>query len=240
MRGFIILCYSAIAIAMPQGYNYNPTSTGYGAVGLASPGQASSQFSVFGQSPNAGGAFLQASNAAAGYGSGPQQHPAIVTKRFFIHTAPEDAEEAQAVKHITVGVPRKNYNVVFIKSAKGTQKKSTIKITPAINEEKTVIYVLNKKSGSTEIDTQVLEQPAVITKPEVYFIKYKTAEEARHAQKKIQAQYDSLGGNTQISDEGVGQVSSVIGSLNGGGAGVGGAIGEGAVNGGYLPPPNYN
>ncbi|XP_017481540.1 PREDICTED: uncharacterized protein LOC108370670 [Rhagoletis zephyria] len=265
MRGFIVLCLSAVAVAAPQGYNYNQGSAGgsSGAAGLISQGQGS--YTQFGQSSGAGGAFFQGGNVAAGGGGGAgffshgggavaQQQQAIISKRFFIHTAPEENDEQYQEKHITIGAPRKNYNVVFIKSPHRSHKKASIKITPATNEEKTVIYVLNKKTDGTEIDAQVLEQPSVTTKPEVFFIKYKTAEEAQHAQQEIQAQYDALGGSSQVTDEGVAPVSSVIGSLGGGdaagagasagagagvgfGAGIGGGIigGHGASN-AYLPP----
>ncbi|XP_011181902.1 pupal cuticle protein 36 [Zeugodacus cucurbitae] len=275
MRGFIVLCLSAVAIAAPQGYNYNPASAGHGVGHGAGHGAGGAiahghgGFGQFSQSSGAGGAFFGGSSSGVsggigggqgGFfghgGAGVQQQQAVVSKRFFIHTAPEDAEEQYQEKHITVGVPRKNYNVVFIKSPNRSQKKASIKITPAINEEKTVIYVLNKKTDGTDIDAQVLEQAPVTTKPEVFFIKYKTAEEAQHAQQEIQAQYDALGGSSQVTDEGVAPVSSVIGSLGGGdgagagahagagagvGAGIGGGIGGGAIGGhagnnAYLPP----
>ncbi|XP_054735906.1 pupal cuticle protein 36 [Anastrepha obliqua] len=248
MRGFIVLCLSAVALAAPQGYNYNQGSAGgigggAGGAGLISHGQGG--FSQFGQSSSSGGSFFHGGSVGAGgagvqqgffnHGGSQQQQPAVVSKRFFIHTAPEDADEQYQEKHITVGVPRKNYNVVFIKSPNRAHKKASIKITPAINEDKTVIYVLNKKTDGTDIDAQVLEQPAVTTKPEVFFIKYKTAEEAQHAQQEIQAQYDALGGSSQVTDEGVAPVSSVIGSLGGGdGAGAGAFAGAGAGAGAFA------
>lgn len=148
-----------------------------------------------------------------------QQHyqqpaEAIISKRFFIHSAPEEREEEGQEKIIMVGRGRKNYNVVFIKSPTMSKHRASIKIAPAVNEEKTVIYVLAKKNDASEIDAQVHEAVTTTTRPEVYFIKYKTAEEAAHAQQTIQAQYDSLGGSTQITNEGTASVSSVIGVLD--------------------------
>ncbi|XP_012159049.1 homeotic protein female sterile-like [Ceratitis capitata] len=137
----------------------------------------------------------------------------VISKRFYLHAAPEDDEGEVKQHHVTVGKPRKNYNVVFIKSSDKSSPKTSLKITPAVNEEKTVIYVLNKKHDATDIDTQVYEPVTSTAKPEVYFIKYKTAEEAAHAQQTIQAQYDALGGSTQVSNEGVAAESSVIGAL---------------------------
>jgi len=77
--------------------------------------------------------------------------------------------------------------------------------------------VLSKKPDLTEIQQQlqVTQSEAKVHKPEVYFIKYKTQEEAQRAQQEIQAQYDALGGATHISDEGVAPITSVSsGSLN--------------------------
>ncbi|XP_050335943.1 uncharacterized protein LOC126762905 [Bactrocera neohumeralis] len=138
----------------------------------------------------------------------------VISKRFYLHAAPEDDDEEVQQRHVTVGKPRKNYNVVFIKSSDKSKPKASLKITPAVNEEKTVIYVLNKKQDAADIDAQVYEPVTTTAKPEVYFIKYKTAEEAAHAQQTIQSQYDALGGSTQVTNEGVAPVSSVIGSLD--------------------------
>ncbi|XP_052836136.1 myb-like protein AA [Drosophila gunungcola] len=230
MRAFIVLCLSAVALAAPQGYNYNPGPSGFGGISATS----------------GGGSFFQGAGAGAGQ-VGPvqvqqqpqaiyqqpavqthhhqhqvqqvqqqqqqQQQQAIVSKRFFIHSAPEEAEDYKE-RHITVGVPKRNYNVVFIKSPQRNNRK-TIKISPAANEEKTVIYVLSKK-GESDVQAEVVEQASSTSKPEVFFIKYKTAEEAAHAQQQIQAQYDALGGSSQLTDEGVAPVTSVIGALGGG------------------------
>jgi len=141
----------------------------------------------------------------------PTQQAPIVTKRFYIHSAPEDTDEGIIEKHITLGKPRKNFNVVFIKSPTNSGRKKVLKIKPSINEEKTVIYYLSKKQDENDIQTYVQEPPATISRPEVYFIKYKTPEEAAHAQKTIQSHYDYLGGSTEINYETSGPLSSVIG-----------------------------
>ncbi|XP_075158982.1 uncharacterized protein LOC142232149 [Haematobia irritans] len=142
-----------------------------------------------------------------------QSYP-LITKRFYIHSAPEEEDVEISHKDIIVGAPRKNYNVVFIKSVADKQQKAKIRIIPALNEDKTVIYVLTKKSEQAQIETHVEEPATTTSKPEVFFIKYKTNEEAEHAQRKIQAEYDHLGGSSIISDEGISPISSVIGSLD--------------------------
>ncbi|TMW46730.1 hypothetical protein DOY81_008191, partial [Sarcophaga bullata] len=202
MRGLIILCFAALAVAAPQGYNY--------------PSQPSNQ-------------YLAPATGAGGYDghAGYQQQP-LVSKRFFIHSAPEEEEVEIQHKDIVVGQPRKNFNVVFVKAPAAAAQKTKIRVIPAVNEDKTVIYVLAKKGAENEIITHVEEPHTTTAKPEVFFIKYKTNEEAEHAQRSIQSEYDRLGGSTVISNEGISPVSSVIGSLDGHGSDFGTGAGFGA------------
>lgn len=70
--------------------------------------------------------------------------------------------------------PQKHYKIVFIKAP--TPPAPTAPVIPVIpqNEEKTLVYVLVKKPDEQPeivIPTQPPTQPS---KPEVYFIKYKT------------------------------------------------------------------
>lgn len=139
----------------------------------------------------------------------------IVTKNFFIHSAPEetqaeiDEELAQLQQQ-----PRKHYNVLFVKTPSQTNKAAALNLAKALKEEKTVVYVLAKKTSAADLQDAIQEAPQHINKPEVFFIKYRTPEEAANAQHQIQSQYDSLGGSTTITDEGVAPSTSVIGSLD--------------------------
>ncbi|XP_060645563.1 bromodomain-containing protein DDB_G0280777 [Drosophila nasuta] len=148
------------------------------------------------------------------------QRPAIVTKDIYIHSAPDDTEEITRDAPQLDNLPiRKNYRIVFIKAPTQNLKHTAaaLKRAQASNEEKTVIYVLSKKPDITEIQQhlQLSQTESKVHKPEVYFIKYKTTEEAQRAQQEIQAQYDALGGATHISDEGVAPITSFSGgSLN--------------------------
>ncbi|XP_034488660.1 uncharacterized protein LOC117792572 [Drosophila innubila] len=148
------------------------------------------------------------------------QRPAIVTKDIYIHSAPDDTEDITQAGPQLDNLPiRKNYRIVFIKAPTQNLKHTAaaLKRAQASNEEKTVIYVLSKKPDITEIQQhlQLSQTESKVHKPEVYFIKYKTTEEAQRAQQEIQAQYDALGGATHISDEGVAPITSFSGgSLN--------------------------
>eukprot|EP00099_Drosophila_melanogaster_P026822 NP_728016.1 TweedleX [Drosophila melanogaster] len=144
--------------------------------------------------------------------------PAQINKHFYIHSAPEDHDEQQIVRYVNVGRPQKNYRVVFINAPTSTASKAKIIANVAPVEEKTAIYVLSKKSNALDVTAEVVTQRPVANKPEVFFVKYKTPQEAAHAQQTIQANYDALGGSSETSNEGVIPVSSVIGSLGDNGA----------------------
>ncbi|XP_073816589.1 uncharacterized protein [Musca autumnalis] len=152
----------------------------------------------------------------------------LITKSFFIHSAPEEQGVDVQQHDIAVGTPRKNFNVVFVKAPAEKQQKVKVRVTPAVNEEKTAVYVLSKKADAPIVETLVQEAVTTTSKPEVAFIKYRTNEEAEHAQHKIQAEYDRLGGSTSVSDEGVSVVKSVIGILD--------SLQQGAASSAYLPP----
>ncbi|XP_075144677.1 tweedleW [Haematobia irritans] len=139
----------------------------------------------------------------------------IVTKNFFIHSAPEEtqAEIDEELSQLQQQ-PRKHYNVLFVKTPSQTNKAAALNLAKALKEEKTVVYVLAKKTSAADLQDAIQEAPQHINKPEVFFIKYRTPEEAANAQHQIQSQYDSLGGSTTITDEGVAPSTSVIGSLD--------------------------
>lgn len=139
----------------------------------------------------------------------------IINKHFYLHAAPSDDDEQEIVRHIQIGQPQKNYRVVFIDTPSSHSAKAKIIADLAPTEEKTAIYVLSKKTNALDVETEVVTPAPINNKPEVFFVKYKTPEEAIHAQHTIQAQYDSLGGTSDVSHEGPIPVSSVIGTLDG-------------------------
>ncbi|KAH8359480.1 hypothetical protein KR093_006980, partial [Drosophila rubida] len=140
----------------------------------------------------------------------------LVSKDIYVHVPPaEDVEERYPQPQLPIAPPRKHYRIVFIKAPTQSASKAAVRVKQAPVEEKTIIYVLTKKPDPLDLQAAIEEAaPKQISKPEVFFIKYKTQEEAAHAQRTIQAQYDQLGGTTQISDEGVAPVTSVIGALD--------------------------
>ncbi|XP_055384164.1 uncharacterized protein LOC129613878 [Condylostylus longicornis] len=252
MKGFIILLLATVgvSVAAPQ-YNYQPVGHGGGSF-LGGGGAAGN----FGLSPSFGGGFSHGGIGSHGANVIQSNHQPIVSKQFYIHSAPEEHDDGGADKVINLGPSRKNYRVVFIKAPNAAVGGGRIRFQAPANEEKTVIYVLSKKTDLADIQADVQQSHAQNTKPEVHFIKYKTNEEAAHAQRTIQAQYDQLGGTSQVSDEGVAPVQSFIGALGDSnapaasqiagtgasfgstGAGFSGGIGGGVSAGSssYLPP----
>ncbi|KAL5283055.1 hypothetical protein ACFFRR_005794 [Megaselia abdita] len=119
--------------------------------------------------------------------------PPVVTKDIYIHAAPEEPEEQYSQSKLPNLPPRKHYRIVFIKAPTQNIKQQSIRLSQAPTEEKTIIYVLSKKDDPIDIQEALQNiQPTQPSKPEVYFIKYKTQEEAAHAQKQIQGKFTKL------------------------------------------------
>lgn len=114
-----------------------------------------------------------------------QQLPPIVTKHFYVHAAPEDPEEQAGPRFVQLGRARKTYKVIFIKAPSYGASSQIIPVLPQ-NEEKTIVYVLSKKPDFSQ-NIQLPEQPVTEpSKPDVFFIKYKTQQEAESARQQIQ------------------------------------------------------
>ncbi|XP_012162884.1 keratin, type I cytoskeletal 9 [Ceratitis capitata] len=221
-----------------------PSFSGFQSVGGGSLGKGSS----YGHSSSGGnvgfGSGIGGGNFGAGFGGfgnggynaggfgGQQQsagfEPTLVHKQFITVSAPEDHESLEKTKHFVIGRPQKNYRVVFIKAPSSSSANVKLSAEYAPQEEKTVIYVLSKKDSSLEVNDIATPAPTVPAKPEVFFIKYKTEDEAQHAQQQIQAEYDKIEGTSEHTDGGIGQQQSVIGIFDGGAGGAGGAGGQGA------------
>lgn len=117
----------------------------------------------------------------------------LVTKNFYIYTAPKSYDDQEIVRYINIGHPQKNYRVIFINTESSLSSKAKIIAKVAPTEEKTAIYVLSKQSSDLDINTEIVT-PAPIehSKPEVFFVKYKTSEEAQRAQNTIQGKIISF------------------------------------------------
>ncbi|OAD55670.1 Histone-lysine N-methyltransferase SETMAR [Eufriesea mexicana] len=107
---------------------------------------------------------------------GPPQQQPVVHKHVYVHVPPPEAPEYSPPKYIPpASPPQKHYKIVFIKApTPPTPTAPALPPLPPQDEEKTLIYVLVKKpeeAPDVVLPTQAPTQPS---KPEVYFIRYKT------------------------------------------------------------------
>lgn len=121
-----------------------------------------------------------------------QYEAPFVHKQFITVTAPVDDDSLSQSKNLVVGRPQINYRVVFIKASSASNSNVKLSTEYAPKEEKTIIYVLTKKDNTLEVNDIATPAPTVASKPEVFFIKYKTDQEAQHAQREIQGKYYSI------------------------------------------------
>ncbi|XP_058061800.1 pyrroline-5-carboxylate reductase 1-like [Anopheles bellator] len=118
------------------------------------------------------------------------QQPVVkeeVHKHVYVHVAPEEKEEIHQKVILPTYTKQRHYKIIFIKApSPPTPAKVVLPQQPA-NEEKTLVYVLHQKP---ELQQEiVVPQPATAkpSKPEVYFIKYKTKKEHQHQEEHHQS-----------------------------------------------------
>jgi hypothetical protein len=104
----------------------------------------------------------------------------IVQKHIYVHVPPPEDEVEQRFQQQQAVAPRKHYKIIFIKAPSAPSVSQQVaQAAAAQNSEKTLIYVLVKKPEEVNYE-QAGEAPAPLapSKPEVYFIKYKTQKDA--------------------------------------------------------------
>ncbi|XP_017129864.1 uncharacterized protein LOC108147678 [Drosophila elegans] len=212
----LVSCLILVALtqARPQ-YGYEQPSSDIFIGGGSSPAGSSSS-SIGGGGIGGGLVSIQPHRGGDKYlpPASTTQAP-IINKKFYLVSAPEDHSNDGKVKHLVLGRPQKNYRVVFIKAPAGDNANVKYSAEFAPQEEKTVIYVLSKKDNDVDASDIATPAPTQPSKPEVFFIKYKTDDEAKQAQQEIQGQYDKLGGTNEYQEDNNAPITSVIGSLDG-------------------------
>lgn len=117
-----------------------------------------------------GGTFGTGGNIALGTSS--------IQRHVYVYSAPEEPEIISQ-KQISTGAAQKHYKIIFIKTPAPPSYTAPQIQALQQNQEKTLIYVLVKRPediGDISIPTAAPTQPS---KPEVYFIKYKTQKTAQ-------------------------------------------------------------
>lgn len=106
---------------------------------------------------------------------GPPQRPSVIHKHVYVHVPPPEAPEYKPPKYLPpAAAPQKHYKIVFIKAP--TPPTPTAPVIPVVpqDEQKTLIYVLVKKPEEAPDVVVPTPAPTQPSKPEVYFIRYKT------------------------------------------------------------------
>lgn len=117
---------------------------------------------------------------ASQYGVPEVETPApVIHKHVYIHIPPPEPEYGSQdvpIKNAVLPV-QKHYRIIFIKAPTMSAPTSVqMPAIQAVTEEKTIVYVLVKKPDDPQIVTAPSPPTTPPSKPEVYFIRYKTEE----------------------------------------------------------------
>ncbi|ERL93383.1 hypothetical protein D910_10675 [Dendroctonus ponderosae] len=149
--------------------SFGSGSSSFGS-GSSSFGSGSSGFSGSFSGGNSFGSSASLGNIGGG--------STIVQKHIYVHVPPPEPEDFRPQRIIPVAPAQKHYKIIFIKAPSApTPTVPAIPLQPQ-NEEKTLVYVLVKKpeeAPELSIPAPIPTQPS---KPEVYFIRYKTQKES--------------------------------------------------------------
>uniref|UniRef100_A0A182T6Q0 DM5 domain-containing protein n=1 Tax=Anopheles maculatus TaxID=74869 RepID=A0A182T6Q0_9DIPT len=217
------------------GYNYAQPAQYQPAPAPAVFGQ-SSQFSGSAATASAGASYFDTLSAGGASGSfsgasansfsnsqvntasfaAPQQQ--IVQKHIYVHVPPPEPEHSFQQQIVGQGLRQKHYKIIFIKTPHVQPSAAQLALQQSQNEEKTIVYVLVKKPdalGDISLPAPPVTKPS---KPEVYFIKYKTNTEEVQAPIGLgvsssgSAQADA--GLGLLSSSGVASSSAVAGAVS--------------------------
>jgi len=128
----------------------------------------------------AGGSFVSGGTGGYDLGTGGgYSGTSLIQKHIYVHVPPPEPEEHFSQKIPQFRPAQKHYKIVFIKApTPPTPTAANIQL-PGQDEQKTLIYVLVKKPDEAEALNIQQPAPTQPSKPEVYFIKYKTQKQVR-------------------------------------------------------------
>lgn len=106
---------------------------------------------------------------------GPPQQAPVIHKHVYVHVPPPEPTVFVPKKPQQQAPPQKHYKIVFIKAPTPPPPAvPDIPLPPPSVEQKTLIYVLVKKPDEAPEIITTTPAPTQPSKPEVYFIRYKT------------------------------------------------------------------
>ncbi|XP_050300589.1 uncharacterized protein LOC126739103 [Anthonomus grandis grandis] len=105
-----------------------------------------------------------------------------VQKHIYVHVPPPDVEEERIQRLQQQNLRQKHYKIIFVKVPSYPSTAQYLAQQQALQEEKTLIYVLVKKPEDLEEirANQISSTP--VNKPEVYFIKYRAKAQQNRGQ----------------------------------------------------------
>ncbi|XP_055714538.1 uncharacterized protein LOC129808743 [Phlebotomus papatasi] len=162
-HGVFLVLFLGVATARPEaGYSYSAP-----------------QRPSFAPQPTASGAGF--SGSAQSFAPGPSFSgggTTLVQKHIYVHVPPPEPEEPFHQHAVGGGgVAQKHYKIIFIKAPSPPQPTPAQIAQAAQNSEKTIVYVLVKRPEAPEDIVLPSAAPVTPSKPEVYFIRYKTQRE---------------------------------------------------------------
>uniref|UniRef100_A0A1B0AWN9 DUF243 domain-containing protein n=1 Tax=Glossina palpalis gambiensis TaxID=67801 RepID=A0A1B0AWN9_9MUSC len=180
------------------GEGYSGAAYSGGLSGGVSGGVSGGYAGDFAVGSSGGGLSSGVAYDASGY-----QH-AEYEKEFYTFTAPEHEFNDHHNLHKHINTVKKGVRVIFIKGPENDGlEEAAANLAKSAIEQKTAIYVLNKKADLSGLADKLNTLNTNINhKPEVHFVKYRTKEDAENAKKTIQSQYESLGGHSANYDGG--------------------------------------
>ncbi|XP_055902261.1 uncharacterized protein LOC129938620 [Eupeodes corollae] len=218
MRSFFILGLLAASASagVLSGYNYGPGVSGIREEILPAAASSSGHKSGhYNSGSYSNGGII--SSGSSNFNNGHYQQYSIgiddldyvpqtvqYSKQFYHFDAPAEAQlEGRITKQLSNSL-KKNLQVVFIKAPENNvATNAALQLAKQAIEQKTAIYVLSKQHDEAQLVGQLQQiQENVQTAPEVRFVKYRTPEDVQRAKQSIQAQYDNVGGVSEIYNGG--------------------------------------
>ncbi|XP_050099332.1 uncharacterized protein LOC126579779 [Anopheles aquasalis] len=189
---------------------------------LALGGVSSSFSGAAANTQSFGGSFAGANANAqsSAFAAAPTQQ--IVQKHIYVHVPPPEPELSFQQTISAPALRQKHYKIIFIKTPSVPSQAAQLALAQSQTEEKTIVYVLVKKPE--QLGDITLPSPAIAkpSKPEVYFIKYKTNSEGGNAAAFANAGASAVagagaaaGGLGLLSSSGVASSSASAGASSG-------------------------
>jgi Domain of unknown function (DUF243) len=161
-----------------------------------------------------------------------------VHKHIYVHVAPPEPEESPAFVQRQAAQAQKHYKIIFIKAPSYASYAQQQIAAAAQNQEKTLVYVLVKKPDDVAAVQQADAPAFQPSKPEVYFIKYKTQQGQSSGGAGVSVGGVSGGGGVNYDTGSSSGTSSFAGSTSGSSSFTGSTSG-GFVSGGGQPASQY-